>query len=80
MTAIDRLAKTGIDLRISKNIYGKITVSFKNAYLKDACLLIGNYGRGDTVEEAALDYINALQGKTVVVNPTSKDRREIVLV
>lgn len=80
MTSIDRLAKTNIDLEVFRIINDRTAVCFKDTYVKDGCLLVGEFGRGDTVEEAAADYIEKLQGKTIVVNPSSKNRREILFL
>lgn len=80
MTSIDRLARVGIDLRISEIINGKIAVHFESTYVKDDCFLVGEFGRGDTVEEAASDYIRRLEGKTIVVEPSSKNKREILFL
>lgn len=77
MTSIDKLAKSGIDLCISKIINNKISVHFDSTYIKDDCFLNGSYGVGDTVEEAAADYIKQIEGKPIVINPSSKNRREI---
>lgn len=77
MTSIDKLAKTGIELEIRQTGKG-ILVDFKDTYVKDSCFLIDEYGRGETVEEAASNYIKNLQGKTIVVNPYSKNRRQLV--
>lgn len=80
MTSIDRLARTGIDLCISKIVTGKIAVHFESTYVKDGCFLCGEFGLGDTVEEAAADYIKKLEGKTIVVEPSYKNRREILFL
>ena len=68
-------------MRISKIIISdEIAVHFESAYVKDGCFLCGEFGRGDTVEEAAADYIKKLEGKTIVVEPSSKNRREILFL
>lgn len=79
MTSIDKLAKTGIELEI-RQIGEEILVDFKDVYVKDNYFLIDKYGRGETVEEAASNYIKNLQGKIIVVNPYSENRRQLVFL
>lgn len=50
---------------------------FEHAEVKIGSCLHGYYGNGWTPEEAISDYVDRIQGHTLVINATSKDRKEI---
>lgn len=78
MTAIDTLASTGYSVIVEKGA-DRIHVFFEGAYEKGDGVLIGTYGRGETAEQAAADYIKQIAGKTLVFG-YGESRKEIVVI
>lgn len=64
-------------LSVGKNINGKVYVHYERCDVKDGCFLIGNYGAGNSFEEACEDYLNKISGKTIVFNAESSNREEV---
>ena len=79
MKASERLLRTENSLVVFKMINGKIGVHFENCEVKDGCFLIGTFGRGSTFEEACEDYLERIQGQTLVFNVFG-NRKEVVLI
>lgn len=80
MTALETLVNTGFDLRIYKNnSIDIIQIDFPEWYVDDEGVLIGKWGGGKTIEEAAIDYLNKIKNQTLV-NDSGKNRREIKFV
>jgi hypothetical protein len=79
MKASERLLNTEYSLVVFKMVNGKIGVHFENCEVKDECFLIGEFGRGNTFEEACENYLERLQGKTLVFNAYG-NRKEVVLI
>lgn len=80
MTALETLVNTGFDLRIYKNnSIDIIQIDFPEWYVDDEGVLIGKWGGGKTIEEAARDYLNKIKNQTLV-NDSGKNRREIKFV
>lgn len=79
LTASKRLLRTGNRLEVFEIINGKIGVHFQNCEVRDGCFLVGSFGRGNTFEEACEDYINEIQGKTLVFNEYGQ-KREVILI
>lgn len=50
--------------------YGEIKDS------KQSSILSGTYGDGKNPKETIYDYINQIQGKLLIIDPVSKDRKE----
>lgn len=51
---------------------------FKNVESKDGCILSGEFGNGDTPEEAIVNYANSISGKLLVLHAGNpKKRKEI---
>ena len=59
---IDRLINSGFDVVISRQKNGNIHIYFKDMVIRRGAVLITEYGIGDTVEEAAKDYIRIITG------------------
>lgn len=79
MKASERLLNTEYALVVFKMVNGKIGVHFENCDVKDGCFLIGAFGRGNTFEEACENYLEQIQGKTLVFNAFG-NRKEVVLI
>ena len=80
MNAVDRLLSLSFEcLCVSKNIYGKIIVHYKNGYIKDGGLLVGTFGSGSTFEEACEDYIDKICGKTLLFDHPQR-RKEVTVL
>ena len=56
-----------------------ICVEFEGAYVKEGVTLKGEFGTGETVDCASLDYIRKINNKTLVFYPDG-NRKEIKLV
>ena len=67
------------NLIVGKNPYG-VYVEYENCYIKNGGLLEGRYGTGDTFESACDDYLKQISGKTLVFNPNTSDRTEILVL
>ena len=80
MNAVDRLLGLSFaDIVVSKTIYGKITVHYQYAYIKDGGLLIGTFGDGGTFEEACENYLKKISGKTLVFDFPNHKKEVTVL-
>lgn len=78
---IDKLLETDKNLSIGKDINGNITVRFEYGYIKDDGVLIGSFGKGETFEEAVIDYCRQISGKTLVFDyPNSKRETFKILI
>lgn len=73
---VERLADTDFTVEIDKNCCGDYIVSLKGCEIKEGGMLIGEYGVGNSVEEAASDYIKKVSGKTLVCDAWKESRRE----
>ena len=63
---IDALAKVeGVNVRTQFD--GKYQVAFEDGWVRDGHAKIGMYGVGNTVEEAARDYLRKIGGHRIVV-------------
>lgn len=77
MTALETLVNTGFNLQIRKNEYsGQYQVDFPEWYVKDGIVLCGTWGGGQTIEEAAADYLGKIKNQTLV-SGMGKNRKEI---
>lgn len=54
------------DVKIWKLFDGTIGLAYANSYVTDGDWLTGAFGKGNTIEEAADDYVKKINGKTVV--------------
>ena len=52
-------------LIIDIDINDKIMVSYKDFWVKDDCIMSSVCGRGDTLEQSIIDYINQINNKTI---------------
>lgn len=64
---IEALAKIE-DVCISTDYEGHFQVSFDRGWVRDGSALIGKCGRGNTIEEAANDYLRQISGQRIVVD------------
>lgn len=72
--------KNLLAMRVGMDINENYCVSFENCETltnKKSCVLSGTCGRGKSLDEAFLNYKNAISGKILVVNAMGEDRREI---
>ena len=59
----------------------KIGVRFEHfAEIKEGDFLIGEFGKGITLENAVRDYARKISGRTLIANPTSSNRKEITIL
>lgn len=83
MTAFERLLSTGYHLDVFQWNDGRergIGVCFQNSEIKDGMFLVGEYGRGQTFEEACEDYIHKISSKTLVLHAYTDHRKEVVFI
>ena len=73
----------GLDLVITErskeymNPVYKFYARFENTETKGDGILIGEYGNGNTPEEAINDYCNLISGKRIVFKAYTEERKEI---
>jgi len=82
MKASERLLNTEFPLKVFKICNKKmkpIGVCFYNCEIKDGYFLISEFGAGYSFEEACEDYLERIQGKTLVFN-AYENRKEVVLI
>ena len=59
----------------------EVGVCFEHfAEMKEGNFLITVKGEGATLEDAVRDYAQKISGRTLVANPTSSSRKEIVIL
>ena len=83
MTAFERLINTGYHLdvfQLDNGIEKGIGVCFQNSEIKDGIFLVGEYGIGQTFEEACEDYIRQISGKTIVFHAYTDSRKEVIFI
>ncbi len=64
------------NLDVGIDIYDRVTLHFDHGFVKDGPLLIGECGRGKTVEDAAEDYYGRIRGKLIVIDRPYQTRKE----
>lgn len=57
--------------------HGRFYASFKDAEIKDGCVLISTFGNGTTPEEAIAEYAKRILGQRLVIDAGCRNRREI---
>ena len=68
-------------LNISELSDNNIGVCFEHfAEMKEGNFLITVKGEGKSLEDAVRDYARKISGRTLVANPTSSSRKEIVIL
>lgn len=81
MTALQRLLTLeGEVVKVFKAYDGRILVWYEDGYIKCGCQLVGEYGEGDTPEDAAEDYLAKVSGQKLVFHPTSSARKEVFVL
>lgn len=75
---IEALAKIE-DVIISTDFKGRYQVSFDRGWVKDGSALLGKYGTGDTVDEAAEDYLRQISGQRILTE-LENVRREFYVI
>lgn len=69
---IDALAKVE-DVNVRTQFDGKYQVAFEDGWMREGHAKIGIYGVGDTVEEAAMDYLRKIGGHRIVCEMRDSD-------
>ena len=82
MKAIDRLLRLeSEELVIRKILDGKVvSVQYRECNVKDGAGLLGEYGRGLTVDDAAENYCDRISGKTLVFRWNETTRKEVTVL
>lgn len=83
MTALERLLNTGYHLDVfqwNNGVEKGIGVCLQDTEIKDGMFLVGEYGRGQTFEEACEDYIRQISGKTIVLHAYTNSRKEVIFI
>ena len=75
---IDALAKVE-DVTVTTQFDGKYQVCFADSWMRDGAAKIGNYGVGDTVEDAARDYLRKIGGHRIVIE-WEKIKTEYIII
>ena len=63
--------------KIEKNI---ICVGYENCEVKEDGVLISTFGRGTDFEDACMDYLSRIRGKTLVFNAYDATRKEVTVL
>lgn len=66
--------------RIQTRCEPSIGVCYKNCEVKDGYFLKGEFGVGQTFEEACESYLNLIRGKTLVFKAYSDARHEVKIL
>ena len=67
--SLNKLLDLGLeDVKIWKLYNGTIGLAYNNCCVVDGDWLTGAFGNGDTIEEAADDYVKKINGKFLVLN------------
>ena len=75
---IDALAKVeGVNVRTQFD--GKYQVAFEDGWVRDGHAKVGTYGVGNTVEEAAMDYLRKIGGHRIVIE-WEKIKTEYIII
>lgn len=61
---------------LSKNMSGQYVCQYDFCDVKDGPVLIGTFGKGNTIEKAAEDYIQQITGKTLVFHAGSDNEHK----
>ena len=83
MKAFERLLNTGYHLDVFRWNDGReqgIGVYFKDSEIKDGMFLVGDYGSGQTFEEACEDYVRKISGKTIIFHAYTDSRKEVTFI
>lgn len=81
MNALRALIKaTGKPLVVDVDINDKIFCYQNDVYTKDGVALMGTVGRDTYLMHAISNYLDNLVGKTLVINPTGENRKEILVM
>lgn len=75
---IDALAKVE-DVTVRTQFDGKYQVCFADSWMRDGHAKIGIYGVGNTVEEAARDYLRKIGGHRIVIE-WEKIKTEYIII
>lgn len=67
-------------IMIFKDSNGNACVSHQYCDVKEGCTLKSICGRGNTVEEAAYDYIRRIAGEILVFHAESSNRKEYKVI
>lgn len=86
MTALEKLQKFGMSLNLTirclfPDIEGNWMVSFESVEIKEDAILTSNCGRAKTVEVAAAEYLDAINGKRLIAHAMNETlRREVSIL
>ena len=80
MDSITKLLNMNEHLEVWRLQTGELALSFKNAEVKNGDFLIGEFGVGNTIYEAADSYIEKISGKRLVFNAATKARYEVLVI
>ena len=81
MTAWRRLLRCNTArLEVWETVDGIVCVKFQNCEVKGDGVLISEFGRGLTFEDACENYLNEISGKTLVFNSYSGNRKEVTVL
>ncbi len=73
------LSLEGEHLEVFRNPDG-VCVLYKNAEIKDGCVLVSEYGVGTDFESACDDYLRKIRGKKLVFHAYSECRKEVIVL
>ena len=71
---------TGCNLIVGEDLNGNTYCNLDDCYIKKGVALDGTHGRGKDLIDAIGDYLEFVNGKTIVVHPSGKNRKEIYVM
>ncbi len=78
MKASDKLLNLRFrSLKVFRIMNGNIAVKLQGAWVEEGAVLRAEVGRGASFEEACDEYLKCIEGKKLVFDPHTKNRKEI---
>ena len=71
---------TGCNLIVGETTNGNMYCHLDDCYIKKGVALDGSPGKGRDLIDAIADYLELVKGKTIVVHPSGKNRKEIYVM
>ena len=74
------MVTTGCNLIIGETTKGDVYCHLDDCYIKNGVALDGSPGKGKDLIDAIGDYLELVKGRTLVVHPSSSNRKEIYVM
>ena len=74
------MVTTGCNLIVGGTTNGDMYCHLDDCYIKNGVALDGSPGKGKDLIDAIGDYLGLVKGRTLVVHPSSNNRKEIYVM